>query len=71
MSKLFSRVICIVLDGVGVGEAPDASDYGDAGSNSIGNAAQAVGGIRLPNLERLGLGNIVTAPGIAPAIAPY
>jgi phosphopentomutase len=45
-----------VLDGVGIGVAPDAADYGDAGSDTLGNVARAVGGLELPYLERLGLG---------------
>lgn len=50
------RAALIVLDGVGIGPAPDTDRYGDAGSNTLGNVARAVGGLRLPNLERLGLG---------------
>ena len=46
----------IVLDGVGIGAAPDADDYGDAGSDTLGNVARAVGGLDLPYLEALGLG---------------
>jgi phosphopentomutase len=70
----FRRILFIVLDGVGVGEAPDAARWGDTGSNSIGNVARAVGGLRVPNLERMGLGNVVEAPGVAPnasALAHY
>src|SRR5262245_37078361 len=48
---------------------PDAADYGDAGSDTLGNIAR-IRGIKLPNLERLGLGNIMPLPGIAPAAAP-
>ncbi|MGH7537724.1 MAG: phosphopentomutase [Gemmatimonadales bacterium] len=50
------RAAIIVLDGVGIGQAPDQDAYGDAGSDTLGNVARAVGGLRLPNLERLGLG---------------
>jgi len=50
------RFALIVLDGMGIGEAPDAYDYGDRGSNTLGNVADAVGGLDLPNLESLGLG---------------
>lgn len=63
MSK---RAIILVLDGVGIGAAPDADAYGDAGSNTLGNLARAVGGMRLPNLERAGLGNIAHLEGVAP-----
>jgi phosphopentomutase len=52
------KVILIVLDSVGIGEAPDAEEYGDAGSATLPNIANAVGGLRLPALQRLGLGNI-------------
>ncbi len=50
------RVALIVLDGVGIGAAPDAHEYGDAGSNTLGNVARAVGGLDLPHLASLGLG---------------
>jgi phosphopentomutase len=52
------RVFIIVLDGVGAGAMPDAAEYGDEGSNTLGNTARAVGGLNLPCLEGLGLGNI-------------
>ena len=48
----------IVLDAVGAGELPDAADFGDEGSDTLGNVAKAVGGLDLPNLEALGLGNV-------------
>lgn len=60
------RAAIIVLDGVGIGEAPDAAAYGDVGSNTLGNLARAVGGMSLPNLERAGLGNIAPLEGVAP-----
>jgi phosphopentomutase len=50
------RAAIIVLDGMGIGRAPDQDAYGDAGSDTLGNVARAVGGLQLPNLERLGLG---------------
>ena len=58
------RAAIIVLDGVGIGEAPDAAKYGDVGSNTLGNVARAVGGLRLPNLERAGLGNAAPLEGM-------
>ena len=64
------RAIILVLDGVGIGEAPDAADYGDAGSNTLGNLARAVGGFDLPNLARLGLGCIAPLSGVEPAQRP-
>ena len=54
----------IVLDGVGIGELPDAVQYKDKGSNTLSNMADAVGGLNLPNLESLGLGNIESIKGI-------
>jgi phosphopentomutase len=59
------RAVIIILDGVGIGEAPDAADYGDTGSDTLGNVARVSGGLRLPRLERLGLGNIRRIDGIA------
>ncbi len=53
-----NRVILIVLDSVGVGELPDASEYGDKGSNTLGNIVKACGGIKLPNMTQMGLGKI-------------
>ena len=58
------RAAIVVLDGVGVGEAPDARAYGDEGSHTLGNVARAVGGLALPNLARLGHGNVAPLTGI-------
>ena len=54
----------IILDGVGIGELPDASNYNDSGSNTLCNMAEAVGGLQLPNMEALGLGNIAKIKGV-------
>lgn len=59
------RAIVIVLDGVGVGEAPDASAYGDEGSNSIANTAEKIGGLDVPNMQKLGFGNIIPIEGVS------
>jgi phosphopentomutase len=59
-----------VLDGVGAGSAPDAAQYGDEGSDTLGNLSRAVGGLRLPNLERLGLGRIAPLEGVRAAHDP-
>jgi len=67
---LFARIIIIVLDSAGVGELPDAGRYGDQGSSTIPHTAEAAGGLRVPTLERLGLGRIVPIRGVAPAAAP-
>ena len=60
------RVAVVVLDGVGVGALPDAADFGDEGSNSVGNTARAVGGLALPNMSLLGLGNLTDVVGVPP-----
>ncbi|HKU59463.1 MAG TPA: phosphopentomutase [Gaiellaceae bacterium] len=60
------RACIIVLDAVGAGELPDAADFGDEGSDTLGNVARAVGGLDLPTLEALGLGNIEPLEGCAP-----
>ncbi len=58
-------VLCIILDGVGAGELPDASVYHDRGSNTLANCARAVGGLSVPHLEMLGLGAIIPIDGVA------
>jgi len=63
------RAALIVLDGLGIGPAPDTGAYGDAGSDTLGNVARAVGGLRLPNLERLGLGWCRPIAGLAPGVS--
>jgi phosphopentomutase len=60
------RACVIVLDAVGAGELPDAAAYGDEGSDTLGNVARAVGGLDLPNLEALGLGNVEELEGCPP-----
>lgn len=64
------KAILIVLDSVGIGEMPDAHLYGDEGSNTLGNIARAVGGMDIPNLEALGLGNIAPIEGVKPQKSP-
>lgn len=64
---MIQKVILIVLDSVGVGELPDAAKYGDEGSNTLGNVAKAVGGLSLPNMQKMGIGNIIDIEGV-PAV---
>ena len=64
------RAAIIVLDGLGCGPAPDTAAYGDAGSDTLGNVARAVGGLTLPNLEKLGLGRCAPIEGVAPVPTP-
>ena len=54
----------IILDGVGIGELPDAANYGDSGSDTLCNLANVVGGLKLPNLQKMGLGNIKQIKGV-------
>jgi len=71
---MIRRVVLIILDSCGIGELPDARLYHDEGSNTLANTARAVGGLRLPNLETLGLGNIAPLQGVKPnssAIASF
>lgn len=67
MSPPIKRVILIVLDSVGCGDAPDAAEFGDAGSNTLSHVAEAVGGLSLPHLGRLGLGHLTDIEGVPPA----
>jgi len=67
------RAAIIVLDGLGIGPAPDTAAYGDEGSDTLGNVARAVGGLKLPNLEGIGLGKCrdgSVIPGLAPGVSP-
>ena len=67
------RAAIIVLDGLGIGPAPDTAAYGDEGSDTLGNVARAVGGLKLPNLEKIGLGKCregSVIPGLALGVRP-
>jgi phosphopentomutase len=64
------RAFVVVIDACGAGELPDAAAYGDAGSNTLGHLASAVGGLQLPVLERLGLGSILPLEGVQPSPTP-
>jgi phosphopentomutase len=66
VGRRVDRVLLLVCDSFGVGEAPDASAYGDGGSNTIGHVAASVGGLRAPNLARLGLGALTRVEGVPP-----
>jgi phosphopentomutase len=67
---MIKRVVLIVLDSVGIGELPDAKDYGDEGSNTLGNIARLMKGFSLPNLQKIGLGNIEDIQGISSITEP-
>jgi phosphopentomutase len=64
------RAFLIILDGVGIGALPDAADYGDQGSHTLRHVAEAVGGLRVPTLERLGLGRIEPLAGVRAVADP-
>ncbi|MCD9021273.1 phosphopentomutase [Cohnella silvisoli] len=66
----YQRITVIVLDSVGIGELPDAEQYGDKGSHTLGHIAQKVQGLALPNLRRLGLGNIAPLADWEPESLP-
>jgi phosphopentomutase len=66
MKTSIERTILIVLDSVGCGDAPDAAQYLDEGSNTLSNTSKAVGGLYLPNLGKLGLGNLTSIHGVPP-----
>jgi phosphopentomutase len=67
---LLKRVILIVLDSVGIGELPDAKNYGDQGSNTLGNICRELNGLYIPTLQKLGIANIIPLKGISPSPSP-
>ena len=69
MDPKFARICLLVLDSAGIGEMPDAADWGDAGADTLGNILKTQT-VRLPNLERLGLGNIRSLRGVPPSSEP-
>ena len=69
-AALVPRALVVVCDSWGVGDAPDAAAYADEGSDTLANTAEAVGGIRAPNLEALGLGMLTKIRGIEATAAP-
>jgi phosphopentomutase len=64
MKKRFERIFLIVMDSVGIGEAPDAKEFGDEGANTLGSIAEAFNGLHVPELEKLGLGKIAPLKGV-------
>ncbi|MFK7696515.1 phosphopentomutase [Paenibacillus sp. HJGM_3] len=66
----YKRICMIVLDSVGIGELPDAAAFGDTGSHTLGHIAERVSGFALPNMQRLGLGNIAPLRGVPPVEEP-
>ncbi|WP_101844151.1 phosphopentomutase [Halobacillus sp. Marseille-P3879] len=68
--QTFNRVFLIVMDSVGIGEAPDAEKFNDKGANTLGHIAEHMQGIQMPNMAKLGLGNIRPIKGIEPSDDP-
>lgn len=67
---MFKKALLIVLDSVGVGELPDADKFGDKGSNTLANTAKHVEGLNLPNMQKMGLGNIIEIKGVPASSHP-
>lgn len=68
--KDINRVVLMVLDSVGAGYLPDAAEFGDEGANTLGHVAEGVGGLNMPNMQKMGLGNIIPIQGVPPASSP-
>lgn len=66
----FKRIFLVVLDSVGIGELPDAKQYGDEGANTLGNIAKTLNGLHMPQLEKFGLGNIAPIKGVNQVDSP-
>ncbi|MGA9289653.1 MAG: phosphopentomutase, partial [Anaerobacillus sp.] len=70
MTKRFKRVFLVVMDSVGIGEAPDAEKFNDKGADTFGHIADHMNGLNMPNMEKLGLGNIRELNGVSKAQKP-
>ena len=66
----FKRIFLVVMDSVGIGEAPDAELFGDEGADTIGHIADKMNGLKMPNLGKLGLSNIREIQGVDKAVQP-
>lgn len=69
-NEKMKRAVLLILDSVGIGAMPDADKYGDVGANTLANTASVTGGLHMPNLGAMGLGNIHEIKGIEPAARP-
>ncbi len=67
----YKRIFLIVMDSVGIGEAPDAEKFGDKGADTLGHIAEKMGGLNMPNMAKLGLSNIREIKGIPKAEKPF
>ncbi|MCP4581624.1 MAG: phosphopentomutase [candidate division Zixibacteria bacterium] len=68
--RKYKRICLLILDACGVGELPDAAAYGDVGSNTIANCSISTGGLKMPNMAELGLGNIISIKGVLSEAKP-
>ena len=69
-AKKYKRIFTIVIDSCGIGNAKDAAEYHDAGADTLGHIAAAMGGIQIPNMQKLGIANLKGLEGIAPTEKP-
>lgn len=69
-TKKYKRIFTIVIDSCGIGGAKDAGDYQDAGADTLGNIAKTMGGLEIPNMQKLGIANLKELKGIAPVKTP-
>ncbi|MCM3586439.1 phosphopentomutase [Mesobacillus maritimus] len=70
MSYTYKRVFLVVMDSVGIGEAPDAEQFGDKGADTFGHIAEKMNGLKMPNMAKLGLSNIREIKGVEKAEKP-
>lgn len=68
--KKYKRIFTVVIDSLGAGEMPDASSYGDAGTDTLGHIAANVEAFKIPNLQKLGIANLKDLAGVAPVEKP-
>ena len=66
-TNTYKRIFIIVMDSVGIGEAPDAEKFGDKGADTFGHIAERMNGLNMPNMAKLGLSNIREIKGIEKA----
>ena len=69
-AKKYRRVFTIVIDSLGVGPMPDAAAFGDAGADTLGHIAAHFDALKIPNLQKLGMANLKSLHGVAPAEKP-
>ena len=68
--KKFRRIFLIVIDSLGIGEMPDAADYGDVGADTLGHISERADSFHIPNLQKLGMANMKQLKQVKPADEP-